>query len=194
MSRYPSEDRCIELLVAAGATDRVIRHVCTVMVLAVTMAERCGADIELVRAGGLLHDIGRTKTHGIRHGVEGEDLARSLSLPEPVVQIIRRHVGAGILPEEAAALGLPERDYVPSTLEEKIVCHADNLVSDDRYISSRESYLSFVHKGLVSSGRRMMEMHYELSLLCGQDVDDIVDEVRGKGHSGPCSRFLRMRI
>jgi hypothetical protein len=39
-------------------------------------------------------------------------------MPEPLVLIIRKHVGAGILPEEARALGLPDRDYFPSTLEE----------------------------------------------------------------------------
>ena len=194
MSTYPSEQQCIDLLKAQGASDRVIKHVCTVTVLAEAIAERCGADVPLVRAGAMLHDIGRTKTHGIRHGVEGEDIARALSLPEPVIQIIRRHVGAGILPEEAAAMGLPDRDYVPITLEEKIVCHSDNLVSDDIYIESQESYRDFVRKGLESSGRRMLDMHDEISLLCGSDVDEIVRMVREVRRRGPCSEYLKMEI
>lgn len=194
MSTYPSEQQCIDLLKAYGVTERIIKHVCTVTVLAVTIAERCGADVPLVQAGAMLHDIGRTRTHGIRHGVEGEDMARAMSLPEPVVQIIRRHVGAGILPEEAAVMGLPDRDYVPVTLEEKIVCHSDNLVSDDRYIESQESYRDFVSKDLENSGRRMLAMHKELSNLCGSDVDEVVREVRMKRHSGPCSEYLKMEI
>ena len=31
-------------------------------------------DVELVRLGGLLHDIGRSKTHGIDHGVVGAEI------------------------------------------------------------------------------------------------------------------------
>ena len=48
---------------------------------------------------------------------------------DDVLHIIERHIGAGITEEEAIKLGLPEKSYVPVTLEEKIVAHADNLVS-----------------------------------------------------------------
>ena len=46
-----------------------------------------------------------------------------------MLNIIERHIGAGITKEEAKSLGLPERSYMPQTLEEKIVAHADNLIS-----------------------------------------------------------------
>lgn len=194
MSQIPNEQQCLELLKAQRTTDRVMKHVCTVTRLALAIAQRCGADVDLVRAGALLHDIGRSRTHGIQHGVVGEDIARSLLLPEPLVLIVRKHVGAGILPEEAAALGLPDRDYMPSTVEEKIVCHADNLVGDDRYLSSQASYKDFVRKGLEDAGRRMLDMHKELSDLCGRDIDDIVLELTSRDDHGPCSKYLKMRI
>jgi uncharacterized protein (TIGR00295 family) len=194
LSTIPNEQQCIDILKAQGAPDRVIKHVCTVTQLAVAIALRCGANVELVRAGGMLHDLGRTRTHGIGHGVEGESIARSLSLPEPLVLIIRKHVGAGILPGEAKMLGLPDRDYIPSTLEEKIVCHADNLVGDADYLTSRLAYEDFVRKGLPGSGDRMLTMHRELSAICGADIDTIVDEVGQRELSGPCARYLRMRI
>jgi len=175
-------------------SDRVIKHVCTVTRLAVPIAIKCGADVDLVRAGALLHDVGRSRTHGIRHGVEGEAIARSLSLPEPLVLIIRKHVGAGILPQEARLLELPDRDYVPSTREEKIVCHADNLVGDADYTSSKQAYDDFVRKGLRDSGERMLAMHRELSAACGMDVDVIVEGVREQEPSGPCVHYLNMHI
>jgi hypothetical protein len=103
-------------------------------------------------------------------------------------------VGAGILPGEAAALGLPDRDYMPSTVEEKIVCHADNLVADDHYLSSHASYKDFVRKGLDDVGKRMLDMHRELSQLCGLDIDDIVLTVNSTADQGPCSKYLEMRI
>lgn len=194
MSPIPNEQQCLDLLRAQGTTDRVMKHVCTVTRLAVAIARCCGADVDLVRAGALLHDIGRSRTHGIQHGVVGEDIARSLSLPEPLVLIIRKHVGAGILPDEASALGLPGRDYMPSTVEEKIVCHADNLVGDDRYLSSEASYRDFLRKGLDDAGRRMLDMHGELSRRCGRDIDEIVLSLTSRAERGPCTKYLEMRI
>jgi uncharacterized protein len=85
-------------------------------------------DVELVKLGGLLHDIGRSKTHGIEHGVAGAEILRNLGFDERVALIAERHIGAGITKEEAIELGLPPKDYLPVTLEEKIVAHADNLI------------------------------------------------------------------
>ena len=87
------------------------------------------ADKDLIRKGALLHDIGRSKTHGIRHAIEGVEIARKYGYGEDVLNIIERHIGAGITESEAKDLGLPEKSYVPQTLEEKIVAHADNLIS-----------------------------------------------------------------
>ncbi|XRO75440.1 TIGR00295 family protein [Methanocaldococcus sp. 28A] len=85
-------------------------------------------DVELVRLGSLLHDIGRSKTHGIEHGVVGAEILRELGFDEKLALIAERHIGAGITKEEAIELGLPPKDYLPITLEEKIVAHADNLI------------------------------------------------------------------
>lgn len=46
-----------------------------------------------------------------------------------VIRIVERHVGAGIPDDEADTLGLPPGNYMPETLEEKIVAHADNLIN-----------------------------------------------------------------
>ena len=172
----------------------MIKHVCTVTMLAVAIARECRADVDMVRAGALLHDLGRTRTHGIRHAVEGATIARSLGLPEPLALIIQKHVWAGMTREEAAEQGLPDLDYMPSTVEEKIVCHADNLVGDATYLTSQESFRDFCRKGYESTGRRMLDMHRELSERCGRDIDQIVTEVKGSEPGGPCARYLRMNV
>lgn len=118
-------------LIRAGCSPGVVAHSETVSRLAMEIATsaKMAVDRELVRAGGLLHDIGRSRTHGIDHAIAGAELGRALGFPDGVIRIIERHIGAGITAAEAARLGLPKRDYLPLTPEEKIVSYADNLVS-----------------------------------------------------------------
>ncbi len=85
-------------------------------------------DKELVEAGAKLHDVGRVVTNNIKHAYIGADLLRNLNIDEEICKITERHIGAGICKKEAEILGLPDRNYIPQTLEEKIVAHADNLV------------------------------------------------------------------
>ena len=132
MDPIPTPERCIELLQENGCSDEVIKHCMAVRDVAVRIAKKADADLKLVEAGALLHDIGRSQTHGILHAVEGVRIARRIGLPLSILYIIERHLGAGIAKEEAVKLGLPEKDYIPETLEEKIVAHADNLIQDGR--------------------------------------------------------------
>ena len=99
------------------------------------------ADKDLIRKGALLHDIGRSKTHDIEHAIEGVKIAEKYGYSQDVLNIIERHIGAGITADEAEKLGLPKKSYVPQTLEEKIVAHADNLIS-----GSKEVDIDFVIK------------------------------------------------
>jgi len=86
-------------------------------------------DIRLVESGALLHDIGRSRSHEVDHAAKGVEIAREIGLPEKLVHVIERHVGAGIPDDEAKVLGLPEGHYVPETIEEKIVAYADKLIA-----------------------------------------------------------------
>jgi uncharacterized protein (TIGR00295 family) len=190
LSTIPSEAECISILVEEGCPPRVIRHTCTVMALAVAIAQRCHVNPDLARAGAQLHDVGRSRTHGIRHGVEGASIARSRHLPDELVLIIQKHMGAGFTAQEAKALGLPPGDYMPSTIEEKIVCHSDKLVGDHEFITSQQAYRELVEKGYRSTGDRMLEMHRELSSLCGIDIDDLTSTIDLKRVTSPCSKYL----
>ena len=119
MSYLPSMKKCIDLLKENGCSEEVICHSKAVRNIAVRMALKTGADVELVEAGALLHDIGRSETHGILHGVKCAKIAKKLGLPNEIINIIERHIGAGLSADEAKKLGLPKKDYIPHTLEEK---------------------------------------------------------------------------
>ncbi len=91
-------------------------------------------DMPLVETGAMLHDIGRGQTHGVEHGAVGGQMVRRLGLPMEVAFIVERHVGAGLTEDEARRSGLPPGNYVPESLEEKIVCYADKLIEGDHEI------------------------------------------------------------
>jgi uncharacterized protein len=124
-------------------------------------------DMELVEIGAILHDIGRSKTHGTDHAAVGGEMVRRLGVAEPVARIVDRHVGAGIPEEEARALGLPEGVYVPETLEEKIVCYADKLIDGWREVDISVTIEDFAKK----MGRdhpaieRLWSLHREMEAL-----------------------------
>lgn len=137
--KLPTREQALQFLRQSGCRQNVIRHAETVSELASEIAYACKAkgipvNLGLVEIGGLLHDIGRGKTHSVHHAVIGAEIAKSLDLPEPIVSIIKKHVGGGITAREARKLGWPKDVYVPQTLEEKIVCYADKLVEGSRRV------------------------------------------------------------
>lgn len=134
MSRQlPSEEEALNLLAQVGCSKKVVEHCITVADLAAEIANSCKdkgfeVDVELVRIGALLHDIGRAKTHSIDHSIVGAQMAREKGLPSVIVFIIERHVGSGISAKEAEKLGWLVKNYIPESLEERIVAYADKLI------------------------------------------------------------------
>ena len=173
MDSIPTPEECIELLRKSGCSEQDIRHCMVVRDVAVRMAEKANAYVKLVDASALLHDIGRSKTHGIRHALEGGKIAKKFGLPESIVKIIERHIGAGLPADDAKKLGLPEKDYIPETLEEKIVCHADSLVDNNKKQNVEYEIERALTKGFDGYARRLVALHKELSDICGIDVNKI---------------------
>ncbi len=171
------EKEALALLVKCGCSPNVIEHCKTVAEYARKIAdnirectEKRGQpihiDVEAVFIGGLLHDIGRSRTHGIHHAVEGRKIAIENGLSDKLVNIIERHIGAGITREEAEHLGLPAKDYLPVTLEEKLVAHADNLVFGSKIGTLDELVASLRKKKLDEKIiRRFIELNNEISAM-----------------------------
>jgi len=130
MVYYALPMREYKILKEAGCSPGVIAHCEAVSRTAIEIVEQVKSvpvDRELVRLGGLFHDIGRARSHDIHHALAGVQIGRELGFSEPILAIIERHIGAGITAAEAERLGLPKKDYLPVSPEEKIVSYADNL-------------------------------------------------------------------
>jgi len=175
----PSRRDCLRILREAGCGRSIVRHCVVVSSLAVRIArvfvERgLNVDVGLVEVGGLLHDVGRSKSHEIEHGAVGGEIVRELGLPEAVARVVERHVGAGLTAEEASGYGLPRRDFVPVIWEEKIVCYADKLVAGGRIVGFDEAFRGFVEDVGVGSPAvgRLKELHGEISRVVGDALKD----------------------
>jgi len=168
-----TRDECINVLRGAGMDEKLISHSIAVANLSIEIGKRCNADLPLLECGALFHDIGRVKENGISHGIVGYRMVLDLGYPAEVANIVKRHVGGGIDPEEARNMGLPELDLMPETLEEKIVCHADNLIKKDKKIKLEMVLEEYRKMNLHGQVERIRALHRYLSDLINMDIDDI---------------------
>lgn len=166
-----TRERAIRALKEAGCSEKVVQHCLTVERTSISIAKRILAngnkiDLQLVSVGALLHDIGRARTHDIEHGVEGGKILRAIGLKD-LAHFAENHVGAGIPAGEAKKLGLPARDFIPATLEEKVVAYADKLVMGGRRTSYRR-FLEWFKSKLGNNHpaiERLEELHREIQKM-----------------------------
>lgn len=169
----PSREQAIQILIENNCHPKIIEHCVDVANLALETAQKLSkkgfkVDFNLIEAGALLHDIGRSQTHTVDHVVAGAKIAKSLDLPEPLILIIKRHVGGGITAQEAKNFGWPEDDYFPVSLEEKIVSYADKLVDNSKRISIDVTinHLKAEHKD--EAAERVRRLNQEITKLLEQ--------------------------
>jgi len=181
--KLPSAEEAIRILKQSGCSPEVIRHCIAVSNLAVRIAETCRrkglkVDLNLVRIGALLHDVGRSKTHSVHHPIVGAEIARSLNLPESIIRIIKRHIGGGITAEEAVKLGWPVEDYLPETIEEKIVTYADKLIEGERVVPIEKTIREFSRKLGMNhpSIKRIIDLHKEITKICGVNIESLMEK------------------
>ena len=104
---------------------------------------------ELVEAGALLHDIGRSKTHTVNHAVVGAEIAKAAELPDSVVSIIKR----------------PKDVYMPVTLEEKIVSYADKLIENSKRAPITITIEKLDRELKHEAAERVRKLHEEITGL-----------------------------
>lgn len=193
MNSVPERDEALALLREEGCPENVIRHVIAVTDEALRIADRitaagCPVDIRLVEAGGLLHDLGRSVSHGMDHAVIGASLAEKHGLDPALVLIIKKHIGAGLSREDAVSFGLPDDDYIPGTLEEKIVAHADNLLKGSQKITLKKRLKIMKERNISKTERKKVRdlafeiLSYEIN---GHGPENIFPEQTGPDHRCP---------
>ena len=96
------------------------------------LASQRSIDMAFLWSASLLHDIGRHVTHDpVLHGIEGYKLLSEIGHAEEA-RVCASHILFGLRAEEAVRFGLPERDFIPRTVEEQLVALVDLLIEFDR--------------------------------------------------------------
>lgn len=132
---YPCDNQLKKILMVHS------RHVVDKALSIVDKHPELGADRAFVEEAAMLHDIGilRCDADGIccfgtepyiKHGIIGAQMMRDEGY-EKHARVCERHTGAGITLHqiEERHLPLPHQNYLPETIEEKIVCYADKFFS-----------------------------------------------------------------
>ena len=129
---------------------------------------KLNADRKTVVTGALLHDVGIGRCQApdilcegtepyIAHGIIGAEMLRRLAAEtgrdlEDFARICERHTGTGLTAEDIRRqnLPLPERDFLPETIEEKLICLADKFYSKSG--DMKEKSLERIERSMAKFG------------------------------------------
>jgi ribonuclease Y len=109
----------------------VLNHSVEVSILCAAMAAEIGADVQICKEGGLLHDIGKAVDHEIEgpHALIGADICRRLGKSPRIVHAIAAH----------------HNDEEPQTVEAFIVAAGD-AISAARPGARRETVSTYIKR------------------------------------------------
>ncbi len=187
------EKEALELLKKHSSDDKsyknVLAHAKAVQRLAVFIADdilehhKDKGDVQIavdfIKSACILHDIGRFKCppgpDSIKHGVVGADILRSEGVDERYAHVCERHLGAGISKEEVEKkkLPLPVKDYLPVSIEEKIIAYADTLVAGDKVVKIEHAEERFEKEIDPEAGKRVRALHEEIDDLMKSSADEL---------------------
>lgn len=159
----------------------VWEHSKSVAEKAVCIAESCPQltiDTQFLYEAAMLHDIGVFRTHApsvlchgdapyMCHGLIGAELLRAEGLERHAL-VCERHIGVGLTVADIVRqnLPLPHRDMLPVTIEEKLICYADNFFSKSRPDTPKT--FDQVRSGVARFGEENLRRFDDLAMLFGE--------------------------
>ena len=136
INKYYPEDNALKHILITHSRAVALRAL-----RAIAKHPELNIDATFVEEAAMLHDIGIFLCNApsiecvgsepyIAHGTLGANLIRKEGY-EKHARVCERHTGAGITIEQIKErnLPLPEKDLLPETIEEQLVCYADKFFS-----------------------------------------------------------------
>jgi ribonuclease Y len=139
----------------------VLRHSVETAHIAAMIAHEIGADVEIARAGGFLHDLGKAVDHEVEgtHALIGAEIARRFRVKEAVAHCIEAH----------------HEEVEPRTPEAIIVMMAD-AISGGRPGARRESLDAYIKRleTLENIAKSYKGVESAFAIQAGREVRVIV--------------------
>ena len=139
----------------------VMRHSIETGHIAAMIAREIGADADVARAGGFLHDLGKAVDHEVEgtHAIIGAEIARRFKVKEAVAHCIEAH----------------HEEVEPRTVEAVIVMMADSI-SGGRPGARRESLEAYVRRleTLENIAKQFKGVEQAFAIQAGREVRIIV--------------------
>ncbi len=160
---------------ASKLRDIYLRHCRSVADEALAVAKRKKLPLKEsdIIGAAMTHDIGICRTdapgiecHGelpyICHGIAGGEILRKEGAPEEWARVAERHTGSGLTADEiaASALPLPDGDYMPQTLLERLICYADKFYSKSGRMERKD--LERVRREMARFGQSSLDRFDDL--------------------------------
>jgi ribonuclease Y len=139
----------------------VMRHCIETGSIAAMIAREIGADVEIARAGGFLHDLGKAVDHEVEgtHAIIGADIARRFKVKDAIAHCIEAH----------------HEEVEPRTVEAVIVMMAD-AISGGRPGARRESLEAYIKRleTLENIAKSYKGVESAFAIQAGREVRIIV--------------------
>ena len=139
----------------------VMRHSIETGHIAAMIAREIGADADVARAGGFLHDLGKAVDHEVEgtHAIIGAEIARRFKVKEAIAHCIEAH----------------HEEVEPRTVEAVIVMMADSI-SGGRPGARRESLEAYVRRleTLENIAKQFKGVEQAFAIQAGREVRIIV--------------------
>ncbi|MGD2187478.1 MAG: HDIG domain-containing protein [Desulfobacterales bacterium] len=160
---YDTNSKTFEILVEHG------KQVAQKALAAAERVPEMKPDLDFIETAAMLHDIGIFLTNSpgfgcygkqpyICHGILGGELLKERGHAE-LALVCERHVGVGISIEDIQRLHLPlpNRDLIPVSIEEQIICYADNFFSKNGNGRPTEKYIAEIIDELSRYGPQKVQ-------------------------------------
>ena len=134
-------------------------------------------DVDLLRAGCLLHDIGtyalfdteqlRGNMHNYpQHAIFGAALIVEEGFDARIADMVRTHVLMGLTREDItiANFGMPRKDYLPVSTEARLLCYADRFHSKYPEFNSYPTFLHHLQQRLPTQAAKMQAAAEEFGI------------------------------
>ncbi|MFA7296788.1 MAG: ribonuclease Y [Dehalococcoidia bacterium] len=142
-----------------------LRHCVETSWLAAAVAHEIGADVEVARLGGLLHDLGKAVDRELEgtHAAIGADIAKRFGIPKAVVHCVEAH----------------HEEVKPETTEALVVMIAD-AISGSRPGARRESADQYIRRleALEAIANSFDGVEQSFAIQAGREVRVVVQPER----------------